>query len=332
MLKNVNRILIIKLRDIGDIVLSTPVIQTMYENCNSPKIVYVLKKEYENFKYLLPHVSEVITYDKKSILNLITLIFRLRRYKFDIAINLHATFRSALITRLSGAKLRLVHNHSGKDWFTSAPLGIKEEPKPITLRDLETLKPLAIKMPPLNSIKTKLTIKEKDIKYIDDRLDANTAGFGIGAKRPAKMWKTANFIELGKKLTEKKMKIAVFASSSEREQGLQIVNAIGNNAKLYCGLDFLKLAFLLKQLTVFIGNDSGPRHMAAALGVKTLTFFGPEDPVEWHPYSEKDGHIALMHRLDCINCAKNDCPKGTRECMDLITVSEALSAVEKLLK
>ncbi|HPN64719.1 MAG TPA: hypothetical protein PK247_05890, partial [Candidatus Goldiibacteriota bacterium] len=65
MLKNVNRILIIKLRDIGDIVLSTPVIQTMYENCNSPKIVYVLKKEYENFKYLLPHVSEVITYDKK---------------------------------------------------------------------------------------------------------------------------------------------------------------------------------------------------------------------------------------------------------------------------
>ena len=145
MLKNVNRILIIKLRDIGDIVLSTPVIQTMYENCNSPKIVYVLKKEYENFKYLLPHVSEVITYDKKSILNLITLIFRLRRYKFDIAINLHATFRSALIARLSGAKLRLVHNHSGKDWFTSAPLGIKEEPKPITLRDLETLKPLQSK-------------------------------------------------------------------------------------------------------------------------------------------------------------------------------------------
>ncbi|HNZ28827.1 MAG TPA: glycosyltransferase family 9 protein, partial [Candidatus Goldiibacteriota bacterium] len=214
MLKNVNRILIIKLRDIGDIVLSTPVIQTMYENCNSPKIVYVLKKEYENFKYLLPDVSEVITYDKKSLLSFITLIFRLRRYKFDIAINLHATFRSALMARLSGAKLRLVHNHSGKDWFTSVPLGIKEEAKPITLRDLETLKPLAIKMPPLNSIKTKLTIKEKDIKYIDDRLDANTAGFGIGAKRPAKMWKTANFIELGKKLTEKKMKIAVFVLST----------------------------------------------------------------------------------------------------------------------
>ncbi|MBN2753271.1 MAG: glycosyltransferase family 9 protein [Candidatus Goldbacteria bacterium] len=332
MLKNVNRILIIKLRDIGDIVLSTPVIQAVYDNCNSPKIVYVLKKEYENFKFLLPNVSEVLTYDKKSFLSFIKLIFKLRKYKFDIAVNLHATFRSALITRLSGAKLRLVHNHSGRDYFTSVPLGIEEKAKPITIRDMETLTPLDIKTPSAGSIKTKLILKEKDIKYIDETLPPDTIGFGVGAKRPAKMWKKENFIELGRKLSSENKHIAVFAASSERALAGEITAAIGGGASLYCGLDFLKLAFLLKQLRAFAGNDSGLRHMAAALGVATVTFFGPEDPVEWHPYLEKDGHIALMHRLECINCAKNDCPKGTRECMDLITVDEAFKAINKAIK
>lgn len=331
MLKNVNRILIIKLRDIGDIVLSTPVIQAMYDNCNSPKIVYVLKKEYENFKFLLPNVSEVITYDKKSFLSFIKLILKLRKYKFDIAVNLHATFRSALITRLSGAKLRLVHNHSGRDYFTSVPLGIEEKAKPITIRDMETLTPLDIKTPSAGSIKTKLIIKEKDVKYIDETLPAYTVGFGVGAKRPAKMWKKEKFIELGRKLSAENKHIAVFAASSERALAGEITAAIGAGAVLYCGLDFLRLAFLLKQLHAFAGNDSGLRHMAAALGVPTVTFFGPEDPVEWHPYREKDGHIALLHRLECINCAKNDCPKGTRECMDLITVEEAFKAINKVI-
>lgn len=331
MLKNVNKILIIKLRDIGDIVLSTPVIQALYNNCNSPKIVYVLKKEYENFRFLLPNVSEVITYDKKSFLSLIKLIFKLRRYHFDIAVNLHATFRSALITRLSGAKLRLVHNHSGRDYFTSVPLGIEEKAKPITLRDMETLTPLDIKIPGKKDINTKLALKEKDVKYIDETIEHETIGLGVGAKRPAKMWKKENFIELGKKLALNGKHIAVFASESERTLAEEITDKIGENAKLYCGLDFLKLAFLLKQLQAFVGNDSGLRHMAAALGIGTVTFFGPEDPIEWHPYSEKDGHIALMHRLDCINCAKNDCPKGTRECMDLITVDEAFKAAEKVI-
>ena len=186
MLKTVKKILIIKLRDIGDIVLSTPVLNILYENCPSPDIVYVLKREYEYFKYLLPHVKEVITYDKKDPVDFFRVVAKLRGYKFDLAVNLHATFRSALMAFLSGAKYRLVHNHSGRDYFTSFPLNIEEKQKSIIERDLDTLSPLKIEIPD-GLRRTQLVLNDEYAKYIDDGELAATVGFGIGASRRNKI-------------------------------------------------------------------------------------------------------------------------------------------------
>jgi ADP-heptose:LPS heptosyltransferase len=231
---------------------------------------------------------------------------------------------------LSGAKLRLVHNHSGKDYFTSVPLKIKDGPKSIILRDLETLAPLGLKITD-SQMHTQLRIFPAGNDMTQNSPDLPAIGFGVGAKRPAKMWKNEKFIELGKELIIKGYGIVVFCSKKEANDGARIVDVLGDKAKLFDGLDFPELARALKRVSLFVGNDSGLRHMAAALNVKTVTLFGPEDPVEWHPYLEKDGHIAVMHRLDCVNCAENDCPKGSHECMELITVDEVMDAVKRLL-
>ncbi|MEI7542474.1 MAG: glycosyltransferase family 9 protein [bacterium] len=336
MLKPIKNILVIKLRDIGDIVLSTPVLKVLDYNCANPKIIYVLKKEYENFKYLLPYVSEVITYDKNDPLDFWRLIFKLRKYDFDLCVNLHATFRSALIALLSGAKFRLVHNHSGKDYFTSVPLDIIEAPKNIIERDLDTLNPL--KLAPITDSmkKTELKLNNKHTKYIDDEEVFLTVGLGIGAKRENKMWTKTGYIEIGKRLVTKGYKISVFCSANERRIGETIVAGIGEQAKLFCGLDFLKLAFFIKKLQLFIGNDSGLRHMAAALGIKTLTLFGPENPVEWHPYKEKDGHYKLSH-LEEVAKAGNDINSKqfrtkSMQPMEMITPDEVYKIAVKLLK
>ncbi|MGD0566372.1 MAG: glycosyltransferase family 9 protein, partial [Candidatus Goldiibacteriota bacterium] len=295
MLKTIKKIVVIKLRDIGDIVLSTPVLGVLDYNCPSPEIVYVLKKEYENFKYLLPYVKEVITYDKNDPFDFIRLIIKLRKYNFDLCVNLHASFRSALIALLSGAKFRLIHNHSGKDFFTSVPLGIIEEPKSIIERDLDTLNPLKLAPVSEEMKKTKLRLNEDYTRYIDDDEVWLTAGLGIGARRDNKMWMKEGFIEVGKKLAADGYRIAVFCSADERGIGEIVAAGIGENAKLYCGLDFLRLAFFINKLRIFIGNDSGLRHIAAGLGIKTLTLFGPENPVEWHPYSREKGHFRISH-------------------------------------
>jgi len=253
MLKTIKKILIIKLRDIGDIVLSTPVLNVLNENCPSPDIVYVLKKEYEYFKYLLPHVKEVITYDKNDPLDFLRVVLRLRGYKFDLAVNLHATFRSALITFLSGAKYRLVHNHSGKNYFTSFPLNIEEKQKNIIERDLDTLSPLKVGITDAMK-KTGLVLNDEYVKYIDDVELTATIGFGIGARRKNKMWREDRFIELGRKLADGGFSIAVFCSETEKAVGAHISSHIPG-AKLYAGLDFLRLAFFIHKLRFFVGND-----------------------------------------------------------------------------
>ena len=331
MLKTIKKVLIIKLRDIGDIVLSTPVLKVINENCNAPEIVYVLNKEYENFKYLLPHVREVITYDKNDPFDLIKLIFKLRKYRFDLAVNLHATFRSALITLFSGAKFRLVHNHSGKDFFSSVPLGIKEGVKSIIERDLDTLAPLKLGVITAEMKKSVLILNPEHTRHINDEEIISAIGFGVGAKRAAKMWPKDKFIQLGNCLAEKGYNIAIFCSLAEKERGQYISSAIGPKAKLYCGLDLLRLAFFINKTSLFIGNDSGLRHIAAALGKKTLTLFGPENPAEWHPYREEDGHIAIFHPQPCINCAKPECPEKHHNCMETITVDEVMEKAVELL-
>lgn len=336
MLKPIKKILVIKLRDIGDIVLSTPVLKVLDYNCAKPTIVYVVRKEYENFKYLLPYVHEVITYDKKDPFDFFRLINKLRKYDFDLCINLHATFRSALIALLSGAKFRLVHNHSGRDFFSSVPLRIKEEAKSIIERDLDTLSPL--KLEPISDLmkKTELKPNEDYTKYIDDEEVWLTVGLGIGAKRDNKMWMKEGYIEIGKRLVADGYKIAVFCSADEKGVGETVVAGIGDKARLFCGLDFLRLAFFINKLRLFIGNDSGLRHMAAALGIKTLTLFGPENPVEWHPYKEEDGHYKISHLQDVaktgVDVNSSKFRTKSMEPMELITVDEVYSAAAKLLK
>ncbi|MCE5300199.1 MAG: glycosyltransferase family 9 protein [Spirochaetia bacterium] len=336
MLKNVRNILIVKLRDIGDIVLSTPVINVLNDACQSPRITYLLKKEYENFKYLLPHTAEVITYDKKNPFDFIRVAARLRSGRFDLAVNLHASFRSALITYLSGAKFRLVHNHSGSDYFTSVPLGIKEETKSIIERDLDTLAPLKLGEPTVEQKKTRLVLNDDYTRYIDDEEIWLTVGLGIGAKRENKMWPADRFASLGLKLVADGYNIAVFCANSERKKGEDVVGSIGPKAKLYCGLDFLRLAFFLNKLRLFAGNDSGLRHMAAALGIKTVTLFGPENPVEWHPYSEKDGHIGISHLHDFVAAGVDVTSRQFREksaeSIEKITVEEVYAAARSLLQ
>jgi ADP-heptose:LPS heptosyltransferase len=335
MMKNVKTVLIIKLRDIGDLVLSTPVINIIDYNYSSPTIIYVVKKEYENFKYLFPHVTRVITYDKNDPFDFIRVILKLKQYKFDLAVNLHASFRSALITYFSGAKLRLIHNHSGKDFFTSIPLGIIETQKSIIERDIDTLKPLKLDPISAEMKKTKLQLNEEYVRYIGDEDFSMTIGFGIGAKRTNKIWPKEKFIETGKKLADDGYNIAVFCSKNEKEWGEEIVRSIGIKSKLYCNLDFLRLGFFLNKLRLFIGNDSGPRHIAAALGVKTITLFGPENPVEWHPYKTEDGHIKISHLdefvKEGINVNMNKFREKSMDPINRIKVDEVYEASKKLL-
>jgi ADP-heptose:LPS heptosyltransferase len=98
--------------------------------------------------------------------------------------------------------------------------------------------------------------------------------------------------------------------------------------------DWQELGALLRRCTVWIGNDSGPKHLAVALGVPTVTVFGPTHPTTWHP--PKGPHVLVEAQgLDCLHCNANICPlPGERHmrCMRDVTVERVAEAARRLLR
>jgi len=94
------------------------------------------------------------------------------------------------------------------------------------------------------------------------------------------------------------------------------------------GFTLLQTAAVLMRCRVFIGNDAGTHHLAAALKVPSVTVFGPELPQEWHPYA-LPRHEAVTRQVHCVNCGLSFCDR--MECMSLISVEDVVDAVRRVL-
>jgi ADP-heptose:LPS heptosyltransferase len=241
-------------------------------------------------------VAEVIPYQAswiKGLRHQAATYAGLQRRGFDLAVCLHASFRTALLGWMSGAPLRSVRNHSGRDWLCNLPSNERKEPKSIIQRDFDALR--ACGLAPQDE-RPRMFIPAVAKAAAKRRLMAwGLRGPGLlifpGAGKPEKRWPLANFLDLAKGLKPLRRR-AVFLTGPG-EPGLAAeAKAVG---AVWDQVDDLKeLGALSAQLGEALGNDSGPRHIAAASGARTLTLFGPETLREWHPYQRKDGHWALQ--------------------------------------
>jgi len=98
---------------------------------------------------------------------------------------------------------------------------------------------------------------------------------------------------------------------------------------------------MLSQLAVFAGNDSGPRHLAVAVGTPTVTLFGPEHPFEWHPYPEDRHPRFFVDNLPCRRdampgmpawCGLHDCVAEAHKCMTMIEAGPVFEAIRRVAR
>jgi len=92
----------------------------------------------------------------------------------------------------------------------------------------------------------------------------------------------------------------------------------------------LQLAALLKRCQLYIGNDNGIMHAAAAVGTPVIAFFGLTNPLTWGPRGS--GHTIFYKGIDCSPCFPNGCVRGDQSCMRMIPVKEVLGAVGRIFK
>jgi ADP-heptose:LPS heptosyltransferase/glycosyltransferase involved in cell wall biosynthesis len=288
---DIRKILIIKLRGIGDTILATPLISEIRKNFPKSNVTALVRRSSEKILHKNPDVDEILLYEEKLI-GYIKLVRKLQRMKIDLALCPHASFRSALLSYLSRSKERVVNNFSGPNYFATVKRPISKIPKSAIERDLDCLRSLEIEPHERN---TRMYFGEEDKEKVSHlfRRGKLSVGFSIGASREEKKWNLENFARVIDGLKEKDVQMILFSSSNDERESDSLFRMVSSSFNSYKPKSIQELAAGLARCDLYIGNDSGPLHVAVAVGTPTIALFGPENPVEWHPYPDAEKHIVL---------------------------------------
>ncbi len=281
------KILIMRTDKLGDVILSTPVIENLRIAFKHSHIAFLCRPYTKDVIKENPYLDEVIIYDKygkhKSLLATIKFALGLRAQKFDWALILHPTNRTHLIAIIAGIPLRV--GWDKKMSFTlnkKIPHRKQEGKKHESQYTLDMLRALEVTVKtdrlhfPLNAAAKKSIekiLKEHGVKEEDKLIVIHPA-----ASCPSKRWSQKNFSGLTALLLEKtNAQVIIVTSAAEKKFGQLIVEE-NKVIDLRGELSILELGALLARANIFISNDSGPVHIAASLGVEGISLFGRKDP------------------------------------------------------
>lgn len=338
-MQNFNKVLILVPNWVGDAILSIPAMAAVRKRFNDASITILARSLIsELFKYE-PYINEIVVNDFQGIHKGITgkwkLINTLKAKGFGLAILFPNSLSSGLISYLSNIPYRCGYPTDGRgllininakapdkghmiDYYAGIllPLGIDNVDKRIHLDITEEEKDRAIKM-----------LKGKDLDT-----DRPIIGINPGATYgTAKRWYPERFAALSDRIARHyKANIVLFGGKDERAVGEKIAGMMKERATVLSGETTIReAAALIENCDLFITNDSGLMHVAAAVGVPVVAIFGPTDPESTSPYGE--GHTIVRKEVECSPCLKRECPTDHR-CMKEIEVEDVYEVVERQMK
>ncbi len=337
------RILIVRTDRIGDLLLSTPVIYALRQKYPQAYISMMVAPYAKDIVEGNPYLDEIIVYDKdgkhKSWPRSFKFSGRLKKKKFDLALILHPTNRVHLVTFLAGIPERLGYNRKFGFLLTQKKEHTKQEgSKHEAEYNLDLLGDLGITgnardlfMP----IRDELELWVEDlfvkqgIKNTDKILAVNP-----GASCPSKVWPVERFAQVAEKLAGRyNFKILILAGPKDMHLADKLAREIKVKAINLAGKTSVsQLASILKRCALFISNDSGPVHIASALGTPVISIFGRNQaglsPQRWGPLGERSKY--LHKEAGCIQCLAHNCVKGFA-CLKAISVEDVVKAAEEIL-
>lgn len=256
-----------------------------------------------------------------------------REQRYDIAIDFQGAIKSAVLERLSGAAIRagfVTPREPAARFFYSGRYGrigehVIEQNTGLAAQALKDLANGA----EIKLLSPRLPVDEAAESWAEAEIHRQgIAGFALmnpGAGWGAKQWPAARYGEVARALAVHGIRTLVNAASGEEGLARQLIDASGGNASLVrCTIG--QLIALTRRARIFVGGDTGPLHLAAALGIPTVGLFGPTDPARTGPFGEKC--VALRHPESQTTFSHH---KETEQGLLKITVEETIQAARWLL-
>ncbi len=323
----------------GDAILSTPALRALRKGRGDCPITFLANRTVRDI--LSPCAFNDAWVDSDDA-NVISLGLKLRKHGFDTAILFKNSFSAGLGAFLSGASKRTGYARDGRGVFLTQKLkplvGADSRYEPVSMIDyyLEITGALGCTA---DGRYTELAVAEADVLSLSGKLGAVISsdaplvilvpGGGFG---PSKFWPAERFARIADRLVETyKAVVVISIAPNEIEQTIASKictlseNELVNLAESPLSLGQLKALFARAHLV--ITNDTGPRHIATALGRNTITLFGPNNP-EWTRI-DCESEIELSSPVPCAPCEEPRCKQPQHLCMENITVEMVWAAVEK---
>ncbi|HKW52012.1 MAG TPA: glycosyltransferase family 9 protein [Candidatus Eisenbacteria bacterium] len=342
-LDGARRVLVIRHRAGGDLLLATPALRALRSALPATSIDVLTARGLRGILDGNPDVDRVLDFDPRSLASQGALYVRLLRGGYDAVLDLISNPWSATMSALTRAKIRLGYDLAGRRWaYTLAlprePIGPDGRP---VLRyapeaALDFVRALGIAP---RGVGLTFRVSADAQNTVDRWISASGVDRGKpmiaclpAGSWPAKTWLPDRFAAVMDALAAEGT--AVWMWGPGERAGVEACRARMKAPSLLApATGWQELGAILKRCALWIGNDSGPKHVAVALGVPTVTIFGPTHPTTWQP---PDGaHSAIeVEGLDCLHCNANVCPlAGERHmrCMRDLPAERVVAAVRAIL-
>lgn len=336
-------IMVVKLSAIGDVIHALPVSYALKETFPEARVTWVVEPPAYELLTDNPYIDEIILFEKKKFKSLGGFLTnfgpfkrRLQQNQYDAALDLQGLFKSAAIAYLSKAPVRLgtCNMRECSDKVSRPVIGPHAQGH-IVERYLDAARELGCRVDkvvfPMN-----VTARDEDLAArIMQQAGADMANpyvvLAVGANWPNKRWPTKYFAALSDWLYSQKLIPVVIGGgvldaslAAEIEAAAEIppVNLVGRTS-------LKQLAHIIRHARLTLGGDTGPVHLSAGIGTKTVMVMGPTDANRNGPYGQLDN--AIEADWDCKYCWKRACPKG-RECLARISVDQVKEKIMRVLR
>ena len=341
------KILFIRLRSIGDTILSIPLC-TALKNWRPDLRISVLVEE-PNDQVLannpdIDHIISIRTADRSSwkvFRARLSALVKMRQHRFDCCINLHGGSTSAYLTALSGARYRVGYGAFRNAFAynirvgsaTNLPPGMKSHTVEHQIEWLRALGLPKAEIPPSRVIPNPQfeAIAKDRLTKAGLKMDSRYAVVQPTSKFYTKEWTAEGFAEIADYLSSRYGLSVVLTGGPGEEGKLKTVqDKSQSKPKLLTSLSISELGWILSRACVFVGNDSGPTHLAAALSIPVVVLFGSSDSALWSPW--KASYRAVQNPFDCNPCPGYRCQVYDEpRCILSITPSQVKAAIDALL-
>jgi heptosyltransferase III len=335
----VRKVLLVRLRSIGDTVLSTPSIFALRRFLPNAEIDILVEDWVAPVLDDHPHVDNVVVLERGGLRSRAAVAWQIRSTGYDVVYNLHGGTTATFLTFASGA-----HHRVGFKTYQYAQLHNHQAPSPLLLLGQQKAHSVEQQLallgwtgvPMTDRPRTHLAVTSEAAGTINRLLaEAELEDRQIALIHPAtafatKQWATENFARVAESLADRGFASVAIGAPNERE----VLESLQDQAAVRIvtfDLSLPEVAALAARSQVFVGNDSGIAHIAAAVGTRSVVIFGSSNVAHWRPWNKAAAEV-VFEQMACQPCHGYFCEKFPQpECILRVPVERVVAAIDRTL-